>query len=97
MNQIIKNLHQVKDKIRAKWDKLTDHDISESRGSVDDLQGRLKKAYGYDDLRARKEFNDFSSSNHLEFEEGDTLLHPEDPIVSSPAAPITPRTNKNLQ
>ena len=96
MNQFIKNLHDVKEKIRAKWNKLTDDDINESRGNVDDLQGRLKKAYGYDDVKARREFDDFTASNNLEFEDSDTLLHPEDPIVS-PAAPITPRTNKNLQ
>jgi uncharacterized protein YjbJ (UPF0337 family) len=96
MNQFIKNLHEVKDKIRAKWDKLTDHDIHESQGNVDDLQGRLKKAYGYDDTKVKSEFDEFSSNNNLEFEDDNALLHPEDPIVS-PAAPIIPRDHKNWQ
>ena len=96
MNQIIKNLHDVKDKIRAKWDKLTDQDITESRGNVDDLQGRLKKAYGYDDVKARSEFDEFTTGNKLEFEDSDSLLNPQDPTVS-PAAPIVPRDGKIYQ
>ena len=96
MNQIIKNLHDVKEKIRAKWDKLTDQDITESRGNVDDLQGRLKKAYGYDDTKTKSEFDEFTTSNDLQFEDSDSLLNPEDPTVS-PAAPIVPRTGKIFQ
>lgn len=97
MNQIIKNLHDVKEKIRAKWHKLTDDDISESKGHVGDLQGRLKKAYGYDDSQARREFDDFTTSHNIEFEKNsDKLLNPEDPIPS-PAVPIIPRDSKIIQ
>ena len=98
MNQIIKNLQDVKEKIRAQWNKLTDDEIEESRGNVDDLQGRLKKAYGYDDKQARREFEDFTATNSLEFmddNQDDQLLHPEDPTVS-PAAPIIPRDGSKI-
>jgi uncharacterized protein YjbJ (UPF0337 family) len=94
--QIIKNLHDVKEKIRAQWNKLTDDDINESKGNVDDLQGRLKKAYGYDEKQARREFDDFTASNGLEFEDDNQLLDVNDPTVS-PAAPIMPRDGKVFQ
>ena len=99
MNQFIKNLQDVKEKIRAKWNKLSDQDIDESHGDVSNLRERVKAAYGYDETKANKEFEDFIYDNKLEFtdtDNGDTLLHPEDPIVS-PAAPIIPRDSKIIQ
>ena len=94
--QIIKNLHDVKEKIRAQWNKLTDDDIEETHGSVNELQGRLKKAYGYDDKQARREFDDFTAINGLQIEEENQLFDVDDPIVS-PAAPIMPRDGKVFQ
>lgn len=91
MNQIIKNLHSIKEKMRAQWNKLTDDDIEKSKGDVDDLQGRLKKAYGYNDEQARREFDDFTSTNGVEFEETPAE---EEPL--SPATPIVPRDNSKI-
>lgn len=94
--QFIKNLNEVKEKIRAQWSKLTDSDIDETQGNVRDLQSRLKEAYGYDEKRARREFDDFTAQNGLEIENNEQLFHPEDPTIS-PASPIVPRDSKIFQ
>jgi uncharacterized protein YjbJ (UPF0337 family) len=92
---MIKNFHDVKEKIRAKWNKLTEADIKESKGNVGDIQSRLKKAYGYDDKKAQREFDDFKEKNKIEIEISDTLFHPENPIVTL-GSPIMPRNSKDI-
>jgi uncharacterized protein YjbJ (UPF0337 family) len=37
---------QMKGKIKARWGKLTDDEIDESKGNQEVLCGRIQKAYG---------------------------------------------------
>jgi uncharacterized protein YjbJ (UPF0337 family) len=101
VNQFIKNLNDVKAKIRARWSRLTERDIDETHGETEHLRARIKEAYGCNEAQVNREFNDFASRNHLKFEErnehnSDTFFHPENPIVS-PATPIIPRDSKIIQ
>lgn len=57
---------EVKGKIKQKWGKLTDDDITTIKGSYDELMGRLEKNYGYNKEQAAKELNQFLKDNDIE-------------------------------
>jgi uncharacterized protein YjbJ (UPF0337 family) len=46
--------------VKAKWDKLTDDDLTTFSGHSDQLAGLLQRKYGYAREQAEKEINDFS-------------------------------------
>lgn len=54
--------NMMKGKIKEKWGKLTDNDITEINGKKDQLMGKLQKEYGYDKERAEKEISDWENS-----------------------------------
>jgi uncharacterized protein YjbJ (UPF0337 family) len=54
---------EMKGKIKQKWGKLTDDDVTHMEGTYDELSGRLQKAYGYQKDQAEKELNDFIEEN----------------------------------
>jgi uncharacterized protein YjbJ (UPF0337 family) len=108
MNQLIRNLQDVKVKLKNRWDKLTDEDIDKSQGNVTEIQSNLKRLYGYDEEHARREFDDFSRSEELKFDDfnpdsntlGADVDSQKSPTVidpASPLAPIMPRDQKDLQ
>lgn len=47
--------NQLKGKIKEKWGKLTDNDISEINGKREQFLGKLQKAYGFTREKAEKE------------------------------------------
>lgn len=53
---------ELKGKVREKWAKLTDSDITQINGKYDQLSGTLQKRYGYDRQRAENEINSFCDS-----------------------------------
>lgn len=108
MNQLIRNLQDVKSKLKTKWNKLSDEDIDQTKGDVGKIQSHLKRLYGYDEEHARREFDDFCRAEELKFDEfapdsKNLGADPEkqqsesvtDPV--SPGEPIRPRDQKNLQ
>jgi uncharacterized protein YjbJ (UPF0337 family) len=54
--------HEMKGKIKEKWGKLTDNDLTEINGKTEYLLGKLQTYYGYDKERAEKELNNFEKS-----------------------------------
>ncbi|MCA3182658.1 MAG: CsbD family protein, partial [Cupriavidus sp.] len=46
---------QAKGKIKEKWGKLTDDDITVINGKRDQLAGRIQERYGYTKERAEEE------------------------------------------
>lgn len=56
------NWKQVKGKIKEKWGKLTDDDLTVIEGKADQLVGRLQERYGYAQDRAKKEADEFYRS-----------------------------------
>ncbi len=96
MNQFIKNLHEVKELILKTWSRITEKDLTESKGDVKHIKARLQEAYGFSDAQAQKEFDDFIAKHNLKIgrqDNSDTLFHPENPIVS-PSTPIVPKNSK---
>lgn len=56
------NWNELKGKVKEKWGKLTDDDLTEIDGESDQLLGKLQKRYGYDKEKAKRELNDFEKS-----------------------------------
>jgi uncharacterized protein YjbJ (UPF0337 family) len=46
-NRVEGNWKEVKGKVKEKWAKLTDDDLTAINGHRDQLEGRLQQRYGY--------------------------------------------------
>ncbi len=53
---------ELKGKIKEKWGKLTDDDITQINGKWDQLCGMLQKKYGWTKEHTEQEMNDWCSS-----------------------------------
>lgn len=49
----------VKDKIKARWEKLTDDDIESFRENIDSLTGKIQLVYGCTKDHAEWEYKEF--------------------------------------
>jgi uncharacterized protein YjbJ (UPF0337 family) len=56
------NWKQITGKVKQKWGKLTDDDLTTVAGKRDELAGILQKKYGYGKDQAEKELDDFCSN-----------------------------------
>ena len=61
-NRVEGNWKQVKGKVKEKWGKLTDDDLTAINGSRDQLEGKIQERYGYAKDQARKEIEDWYRS-----------------------------------
>ena len=61
-DQITGDWKQLKGKVKEKWGKLTDDDLTIIAGQRDQLAGLLQQKYGYAKDQAEKELNEFSHS-----------------------------------
>jgi uncharacterized protein YjbJ (UPF0337 family) len=53
------NWKEISGKIKQQWEKVTDDDIGQLKGSGEELEGFLQKKYGYQKEQANKEINSF--------------------------------------
>jgi uncharacterized protein YjbJ (UPF0337 family) len=51
---------QLSGKVKEKWGKLTDDDLTAIAGKRDQLVGKLQQRYGYEKQQAEKELDDFA-------------------------------------
>ncbi|MES2200141.1 MAG: CsbD family protein [Chlamydiota bacterium] len=56
------NWNEFKGKIKQKWGKLTDDDLTQSEGKKDQLLGKLQTHYGWNEEQAKKEWKQFEDS-----------------------------------
>jgi uncharacterized protein YjbJ (UPF0337 family) len=54
-NRVEGNWKEAKGKIKEKWGKLTDDDLTAINGQRDQLEGRLQQRYGYAKDQTKKE------------------------------------------
>jgi len=54
---------EIKGKVKQKWGKLTDDDVTQMQGSYEELAGKLQKTYGYQKDQAKKEIDNFIKEN----------------------------------
>jgi len=59
-DQIKGDWKQMTGKVKEKWGKLTDNDLTVIAGQRDQLVGILQERYGYARERAEKELNEFA-------------------------------------
>ena len=57
------NWKQFKGKVKEKWGKLTDDDLTVVEGKRDQLVGKIQERYGYQKDQAEIELKDWESSN----------------------------------
>ena len=58
--QIKGDWKQMTGKVKEKWGKLTDNDLTTIAGQRDQMVGILQERYGYAKERAEKELSDFT-------------------------------------
>jgi uncharacterized protein YjbJ (UPF0337 family) len=56
---------QLRGKVKEKWGKLTNDDLDVIDGKVDQLVGRVQKAYGLEKDAARKEIDGWIDAQKL--------------------------------
>ena len=59
------NWKQLTGKVKEKWGKLTDDDLTTIEGRRDQLAGKLQERYGYGKEQAERELDDFSRALNL--------------------------------
>jgi uncharacterized protein YjbJ (UPF0337 family) len=59
-DQVKGNWKQWTGKVKEKWGKLTDDDLTRVAGKRDQLAGLLQERYGYAKEQAEKELDDFT-------------------------------------
>jgi uncharacterized protein YjbJ (UPF0337 family) len=64
-DQVKGNWKQFSGKVKEKWGKLTDDDLTTIAGKRDQLVGKLQTAYGYSKEQAEKEIAEFDRQNSL--------------------------------
>jgi uncharacterized protein YjbJ (UPF0337 family) len=64
-DQISGDWKQFKGKVKEKWGKLTDDELTTIAGKRDQLAGLLQERYGYAKDQAEKELNEFSNKLKL--------------------------------
>jgi uncharacterized protein YjbJ (UPF0337 family) len=58
-NRVEGNWKQVKGKVKEKWGKLTDDDLTAINGRRDQLEGKIQERYGIAKDQAKKELDDW--------------------------------------
>ena len=61
-DQVKGNWKQFTGKVKEKWGKLTDDDLTVIAGKRDQLVGLLQQRYGYEKGQAEKELDEFTRS-----------------------------------
>jgi uncharacterized protein YjbJ (UPF0337 family) len=61
-DQIAGSWKEVQGKIRSKWGKLTDDELSVVAGKRDEIAGILQRRYGLAKEQAEKELDEFANS-----------------------------------
>ena len=61
-DQIAGDWKQFKGKVKEKWGKLTDDDLTTIAGKRDQLAGLLQQRYGYGKDQAEKELHEFANA-----------------------------------
>jgi len=57
------NWKQFTGKIKEKWGKLTDDDLTAINGNREQLEGKIQAHYGYAKDQARREVDEFMNSS----------------------------------
>ncbi len=63
-DQIEGNWKQFSGKVKEKWGKLTDDDLTQVAGKRDQLLGKIQERYGIKKEEAQKQLDEFYKAQH---------------------------------
>jgi uncharacterized protein YjbJ (UPF0337 family) len=78
--------HRIKGRIKQRWNRLTDDDLGELEGHVEELVGLLQQRYGMLRAEAEREFRDFldaCSAEGFDDEDEAPSARPQPPPAAS--------------
>jgi uncharacterized protein YjbJ (UPF0337 family) len=55
--------HELKGQVKSRWGKLTDNDMTQLSGKMEELVGVLQQRYGYNKAKAEAEINAWLSEH----------------------------------
>jgi uncharacterized protein YjbJ (UPF0337 family) len=55
---------QLKGRVRQQWGKLTDQDLAQLQGHVEELAGKIQQRYGLAKEEAERQVKEFRSRNN---------------------------------
>ncbi len=64
-NRLEGNWKQIKGRVKEKWGKLSDDDLSVINGSREQLEGKIQERYGFARDQIRKDIDDWFRSQRL--------------------------------
>jgi uncharacterized protein YjbJ (UPF0337 family) len=62
-DQVEGNLKQFTGKVKEKWGRLTDDDITAANGRIETLAGKLQERYGIAKEEAERQINEFTKAS----------------------------------
>ena len=62
-DQVEGNWKQLSGKVKEKWGKLTDDDLTQIAGKKDQLVGRIQERYGIKKEEAQKQLDEFDATH----------------------------------
>lgn len=78
------SLRELKGSLKQTWSKLTDDDLTYLDGGVDQIIGKVQKAYGFTKERATEEFDKFKNQNAKYFrDERDSFNNTKEKVMAT--------------
>lgn len=77
------SLKELKGDIKQTWSKLTDDDLNYLDGGVDQIIGKVQKAYGFTKERATEEFDKFKSKHSNYFRDDRDLTNTKEKFMAT--------------
>lgn len=78
------SLKDLRGSLKQTWSKLTDDDLTYLDGGVDQVVGKIQKAYGFTKERATEEFDKFKNQNAKYFRDGrDSVNNTKEKVMAT--------------
>lgn len=96
--QIVKgSMKELKGDLKQTWSKLTDDDINYLDGNVDEIIGKVQRAYGFTRERANEEFLKFKNK-HANYFRDDRDFNTKERKMATPLnGSVNPSLNSNVR
>ena len=89
------SLKDLKGSLKQTWSKLTDDDLLQLEGGMDQVVGKIQKAYGMTKEKASEEFEKFKTQNTKYFRDGRDSINNTKEKAMSTASQLTGQFDTN--
>ncbi len=90
-------MNELKGELKQTWAKLTDDDINYLDGNVDEIIGKVQRAYGFTRERAQEEFNRFKKSHANYFRDEREMNTKESKMATSFNSSVNPPSMSSIK